>query len=154
GSNAGGDAKLTAASSVANFGTITLTSIDGGYASDLTLNNGAVLTNNGRIYIDHGSGAPRRIAGRFPNAGDPVISTDTTFNSPTDTYVNTGVVAVYANLTLNGGGAQSFSQNGGSLGVEGAFLMSGGTFTLNDGTVDNSGRFSLSGGTFNFNGGS
>jgi filamentous hemagglutinin len=145
GSDAGGHAKLTAVDSFTNAGLIMLRSTNQGWASDLGMTNGATLTNNGRIYIDPGSGGPRWITGNLTNVGDLVISTDTTFDSTTGAYVNAGVLVTNATVRLSGGIAQSFSQNGGSLGVVGTFTMSSGTFTLNGGTVNNSGGFSLSG---------
>jgi hypothetical protein len=72
GSDAGGHAKLTAAASFTNAGTITLESINQGWASDLAVTSGT-LTNTGTFIVNPGSGGPRRITGDFLNQGSFVL---------------------------------------------------------------------------------
>jgi hypothetical protein len=154
GDSAGGDAKLTTTSFFSSTGTVTLTSIEGPYASDLD----GYFENlpAGTLSVESSSGGPRRLTSDLTNdgGGSIFINTDTIFNKTPSFYDNAGAFTIAAGhtLTLDGGPNQGFRQkNGSTLTINGTLAMPSGYFHLDAGTVNINGTLSLSSATLNLN---
>jgi RHS repeat-associated protein len=126
-----GDVTLNLADGTVNNGTIDLTTIVSNYTVQLTSQGTFTNGATGTIEAMVGAGGSRYLNG---------------------TVVNQGTITVDASANLTAQNS-TFSQNGGTLNVNGSWSDAQETFNFNGGTVNVSGYFQVSGGTFNFNGG-
>jgi hypothetical protein len=162
------NAFLTATGSFSNAGTIMLsgsgarTDVD---AEGLTVANGGTLTNTGTINCEP-AGTHTIAANLINNGTVHVDGANTTFGLPGDATTNsitnngTFSIAASATLTLSGGGAQTFTQAGGTLDIEGTLTLpvvgpsgsqAGPTCAVTGGTVTGAGSFTLIKGVLTFN---
>ncbi|MDD5064328.1 MAG: PEP-CTERM sorting domain-containing protein [Phycisphaerae bacterium] len=131
-------AALTVANGFTNSGTINLDSIDGAYQSRLNVTSGT-LTNEGQININEGTGGVRTLGANLNNNNTVNINADTTFLKSSGSYTNNADLNIAADKTLTISlNNQTFSQNDGTLDVDGAFSMNSATFNFNGGTITGS----------------
>jgi len=123
------DAVLDADNGFSNSGTITLVSEDPddyARAARLLIRNGT-LTNNvdGIINVDAGDGGSRALTASLTNNGTINVNTDVSLNRTSAVYTNNAAfnVAPGATVTYGGGGTPHFTQAGGTLSNEGAFVV-------------------------------
>ena len=137
GSLAGGHSLLRLGGNVTNEGLIRLESTDGLYTANLTtLIPTATLTNRGIIEVKQGSGGQRLIGVDLDNQGTVNFDAPTLLNKTNGRYTNSGAMNIAAGRTLTiNGGYQVFTQNGGTLDIDGAFLVSGISFNFNGGAI-------------------
>ena len=133
----GGPALLRMSSNVTNEGLIRLESSDGLYAANLTATTTtATLINRGVVEVNPGSGGQRLISADLDNQGIFTFNASALLNKTNGKYTNSGSMAIAAGRTLTiNGGYQVFTQNGGTLANEGAFLGSSISFNYNGGAI-------------------
>ncbi|NNM29014.1 MAG: hypothetical protein HKO57_05795, partial [Akkermansiaceae bacterium] len=128
---------LSAATSLSNAGTINMSTTGSGIVT-LAAFSGTV-TNSGTINALNGGGSgTHRFSIQTLNnaaAGDININRDTEYVDFGGVFSNSGDVAVAAGQTLSFGNSTTFNQDGGTLDVQGSFLMSTDTFNFNGGTI-------------------
>ena len=130
---------LSSASTIASTGLLDFTSIA---ATGATLSvTAGVLTNNGAMTVNPGSGGARNITASLVNNGLVTISTAASLNKSSGVHTNNGAFTI-AGVTLTMSGlSQTFTQSGGTLAVNGAgsFLInetgSGVAFAFNGGAI-------------------
>ncbi len=135
GSTQGSHTTLTVTDTLMNAGNIRVESIDSAFNTNLV----GTVTNlaGGTITINQGSGGGRNLTGTLTNQGTLSVNTVTIF-SGTLTHSGSLTIAAGSKMTMNG--AQTFTQNGGSIAGAGTVeLNSGATFNFNGGTIAGSG---------------
>ncbi|MCX7417981.1 MAG: cadherin domain-containing protein, partial [Planctomycetia bacterium] len=103
---------------------------------NFTLSSGT-LTNaaTGVLNSNIGGGGGRTFSGSLINNGTVNLNTDTTFSTANGNYTNNNAFNIASSKTLTiSGAAQVFTQAGGTLAVDGAFVMFNATFNFNDST--------------------
>ncbi|MCC7263932.1 MAG: T9SS type A sorting domain-containing protein [Candidatus Latescibacteria bacterium] len=135
GSAAGGHAVLRMGSNVTNEGLIRFESSDGSYTANLSATTPtATLTNKGVVEVNPGSGGQRLISADLDNQGALSFNASTLLNKTNGKYTNRATMSIAAGRTLTiNGGNQVFSQNEGTLAIDGAFQGSGISFSFNGG---------------------
>ncbi len=132
---------ITADDSFTNAGSLTFTSTVFA-ASNMTVNGGGTLTNTGTLSFISGSGGSRQYNWNLANAGSGTVgvSTDAVFVGAGRAHSNAGAfnVSSGASLTISGG-PQTFSQNAGTMTVDGLFDVVASTFEFNGGTITGTG---------------
>jgi len=127
-------------------GTTTLTSVDGGYASNLTVNGGSTLTQSGTFRVEPGAGGARTITGTVHNVGTMEYDANTTHN--TGTFTNDGLWTVLPSRTLTLNSSIHLVQQSGTLDNQGTFVHQGGINDFFGGTIQ--GILNLRNSTVNF----
>jgi hypothetical protein len=153
GASFGGGAVLNVANGFTNAGFIDLTSIDGGFGAQLTVNAGT-LTNAGDISSTVGSGGSRTLVAQLNNTSDGGldIHQPLTINFAAASHTNAGMFDISNNLTILG--APSLSNTGTFFVNTGATVnMSSGAMTNSaGGTIVGTGTLNVTGATFVNNG--
>lgn len=132
---------VTADGSFNNAGSLSFTSTTNASAN-LTIANNGTLTSTGNVNILPGAGGSRMFNWNFANDTGGTVSVEATsvFAGTSKTQSNDGTFNVTSTgaLTVSGNG-QTFSQNAGSLNVDGLFDVEGATFAFNGGSITGSG---------------
>ncbi|HWD20921.1 MAG TPA: LamG-like jellyroll fold domain-containing protein, partial [Verrucomicrobiae bacterium] len=118
-----------------NSGTLRLESANAGYETDLIMTNGAVVnTASGVIAINAGAGGSRYFRANLFNFGAFSNNTAVTFDQAGVTLDNEGlfVTAPGVPITFNN---QTFSQNNGSLVLNGSDIFNHSTFNYGGGII-------------------
>lgn len=126
GHSAVGNGVLNVANPLSNQGTLSLTSVGGGFASTLTMGAGQALTNQGNFNILTAAGGTRTLNGNFINdlGGTTVIETNTTMN--TGPFVNRNSWTVNSGATLTMPAGTTFTQESGTFQLDGTFIHNSG----------------------------
>ncbi|MCX8158004.1 MAG: PA14 domain-containing protein [Verrucomicrobiae bacterium] len=135
GSGRAGNTTVVVTNGFENSGLLTLQSVNGGYISSLTVNNGT-LTNRlgGTIAVNGGNGGPRTISANLLNEGLLSVNTGLTLSRANGVYENLGYI---------------FINNGGSISLSGQNQI----FRQRGGSITNLGTLDLTGVQFLFEGG-
>ncbi len=149
GTASNGTQTLTLPGDTTMAGTTALTSVDGGFASNLTVNGGFTLTQSGTMRVEPGAGGPRTLTGTIRNTGTMEYDANTTHNS--GTFTNEGNLTVLSGRTLTINSSVGFVQQSGNLDNQGTFFHSGGTNDFFGGTI--AGILNLRSSTVNFDAG-
>ncbi|HYT89560.1 MAG TPA: putative Ig domain-containing protein, partial [Gemmataceae bacterium] len=144
GSDAGGHTTLTVANGFSNAGTITLQSLNQGWASNLTLTSGT-LTNTGTLTVNAGSGGGRTLSAELRNSGTVNVNTSTTLGRTGATHQNSG------NLNLNGA-TLTVTGNALTNAAAGVILSTGSSTLSNTPAFTNQGTVNVPNGTLNVTG--
>ncbi|MGH7679363.1 MAG: beta strand repeat-containing protein, partial [Gemmatimonadaceae bacterium] len=136
----GGSAQVVFGNTITNSGLIVLTSVTGGFASQITMNSGSLVnTTDGTISSDPGAGGARFITAQLDNQGVLDINASLTLNRLDAQHTNSGGVDVSANLTVTLNAAGSFTNTSSGtmqlLGSSRIFGVTGGTLDLGQGLV-------------------
>jgi alpha-tubulin suppressor-like RCC1 family protein len=159
GSCAVGGAKVTAAASFTNGGSIALTSGAGGgcgYSSTLAVSSGT-LTNTGTVTAEPDTyNGPRNITGNFTNTGTVNMAEGVSLTVSGGAVLNTGMVNVSERVSLTvAGGAVLTNGSGGTIasaGSGGVHVVAGGTFTEGGGTTSGTYPVVVEGGALVYSG--
>ena len=128
-------ATLTAANSFINAGVINLESTVSTNQSNLTVSSGT-LNNSGFINVNTGTGGTRTISANLTNNGTVNLNTDTIFSKSGGLYTNNADFNIAAGKTLTiNAFTQTFKQDGGTLDIDGTFLMTSADFEFNGGVI-------------------
>lgn len=132
GDGAYGNATLTLTQPTVNDGTLIQSSQGGAFSS--TLNDGGQgLTNTGTMRFEPGNGGARSLNAVFGNDGTVLVNTGLTLGN--GSYVNRGswTVASGASVSLNNN--RSFTQESGTLQIDGSWFHPSGDAFLTGGSV-------------------
>jgi hypothetical protein len=146
----------TAAESLTNAGTITLTNGDGcGNNATLAISSGT-LTNSGKLITEVVHGGRRVLQGNLTNTGTLSFKTPTEYNGTEAALINEGAlnVAEGAGLTVSNKGSVTNGAGGNITAIAGAdvFLGSGTTFVEGAGTTTGAKPVVVDDGTLDYTG--
>jgi hypothetical protein len=133
GSGAGSTATLNFAGAVENRGTLILDTTGGAH----TVNVGTAdiaLNNSGSLQINLGTAGARNLTGDITNTGS--VSVATNLHLKDGPIVNDGSWTINADQKLDFDSSMVFTQDGGTLQVDGTFFHNNGTDNFNGGTVN------------------
>jgi hypothetical protein len=150
-----GTAALTVTDGFTNTQRIELTSIDGGFASGLTVTNGTLVNApDGVIEVQAGSGGGRTLAVQLENQGTVTLNAATTLARANSVHLNSGTIDLAGGtLNINQSGAPASFTNTGTIDLTSNFtlFLGGGTYDLTAGLVNGpAARVSVSASTFSF----
>jgi hypothetical protein len=126
---------------------IHLSAITSGYSSFLKMIGGGLLSNSGTVETRTGSGGIRYFDGALDNMGSGTFLVDGPTTFRTGPFSNGGTFTVTNGNQLSITSGLDFTQQTGSLNVNGTFLQPSGTFNFNGGNV--TGSVSLANSTLN-----
>ncbi|MFM9958590.1 MAG: beta strand repeat-containing protein [Phycisphaerales bacterium] len=132
---------ITADDSFLNHGSMTFTSTVNA-ASNMIVNGGGVLTNNGTLSILTGATGPRTYNWNLSNAGTGMVTVaaDAVFAGLNRVHKNAGAFGVSAGALLTvSANSQVFEQNAGTLTVDGVLDVAAATLRFNGGTIGGAG---------------
>ncbi|MFA6109039.1 MAG: Calx-beta domain-containing protein [Candidatus Latescibacterota bacterium] len=130
GSATRGSALLRVSGSATNAGRIRLESVGATSGATLQLDAG-VLVNEGTVETGVGGGGPRSLSLDLDNRGQLRVGATTVLTKAAGVYANTGSVWVDAGQTLTiTGSAQAFTQQAGTLRIDGSLTFLGNTASL------------------------
>ena len=134
GDSAVGNANLTAVTSFTNAGTLRLESIGSNWESKLTVTSGTLI-NLGTLLSGAGTGGPRTISGNLLNRGTFQIDQTLVLTRLNGVYANEGQITIATDqkLSLSSQG-QAFSQDGGTIAVNGGLDVISATINFNGGS--------------------
>ena len=143
---------ITADDSFSNAGHLTFGSTVNAN-SNMTVNKGGTLTNNGTLEVLPGAGGGRQYDWNLVNsAGGTVdIDADTVFVGSGRSHANSGQFMVRGgdSLTVSGSG-QTFTQQAGTLQADGLLDVSSATLALNGGAITGAGTVRTTNGRLTF----
>jgi hypothetical protein len=156
GGSCGCYANVTAASGFTNEGSISLTSVYGGYSSTLAAASGT-LTNKGSILVEEGAGGARYLEGNIVNTGVVALSGSVSAHveGAGSAFTNEGKIeAGEAAMLALGSSAVFVNATGGSISGPAAVVRvpSGATFREGAGETSGSTPVVLEGGSLVFEG--
>ncbi len=136
GSGPGSSTSFVVTNGFVNSGTLRLESVDGGYNTYFYINNGA-LTNagGGVVNINNGEGGARIFSANLLNQGAFNANESVAFGTSNGVYENDGAFTIAAGQTMTLTGS-SFSQNNGTLEIDGALNVDGMSFNYGGGTIN------------------
>jgi len=147
-----GSANFTIANSFTNTANLELTSIDGGYSSQLNM-PAATLTNGatGNLYVFAGAGGGRVLAVQLVNQGTMTSGATLNLNRASAAHLNSGTITMTGASDLNitqTGTTPSFTNTGTINAAPGnSFAFSNGTIDLTAGVVTGSSSYFVTTGT-------
>ncbi len=153
GSAAGGGATPTITNGFTNSGRIELTSIDGGYATSLTVPGGPLVNAAGATLATlAGAGGSRTLTLELENAGTVDLAVATTLNGASAQHVNSGTINVAGgnlSVTQSGTGPSFTNVAGGvvALSASRTWTVGGGVLDIADGLVSGGSGFLVTTGT-------
>ena len=124
--------------SFANDGTITLTSADNVRTATLTMPTGTLTNSAGAfVNINEGVGGLRYLSSNLVNDGTVNVSYDVVMNKSGGQYTNNNLFNVSAGdtATVNGTSTLTFTQAGGTLDNQGAFVVAAERFNFDGGNI-------------------
>ena len=156
GNNTTGTANLIVCD-LLNMGTLKLDSIESSWGANVR--TAGYLTNSAGALIEilPGAGGPRTIFSDIFNFGTLRANLDLTLTKPFGLFLNQGMVDLSTNVTLSleSGGAETFSQSAGTLNFRDGSQLSGvgGTINITGGTIQIGANVNLRNLNLNYNGG-
>jgi cysteine-rich repeat protein len=120
--------------SLTNAGILVLESVEG---PNPVLLSAGMFTNapTGTVLVNAGAGGARTLAASIQNQGTLSIGTDTVAGTASGFVANENVLAIAPGATLTVGSSNSFTQQGGTLDIEGGFALANGWFGFGGGTI-------------------
>ncbi|NQU47953.1 MAG: hypothetical protein HQ519_04845 [Planctomycetes bacterium] len=133
GSGAGSTATLNFTGAIENRGTLILDTTDGAHTTNVGTADVA-FNNSGNLQINLGTAGARNLTGDITNTGSVLV--DTNLRLKDGPIVNNGSWTVNTDQTLSFDTGMVFTQEGGTLQVDGTFFHNNGTDNFNGGTVN------------------
>ena len=131
GNGSQGSSQLTATAGTVNNGVIRLTSIEGGWGSELS-SPGLTNAGPGVIVSEVGTSGPRTLSGTITNNGTITFNQPSTLNALTLT--NAGNINV--NAAVGNGSGVTINQNSGTITGTAVLRLDGDTFNYTNGVVN------------------
>jgi fibronectin-binding autotransporter adhesin len=134
GQSSGSNAAFTVANGFTNYGTITLTSANGGFTSALNVTSGTLTNeNDGVIQSVVGAGGSRTIGAQIDNQGTINVNAALTLSKADADHLNSGLIDLGANMTVTQTGTSPSFTNSGTIDLATKQLTVGGGVLTNAG---------------------